>query len=120
MATQVDQAVAWARSKLGTTKYSGRCQAFVADCYAYGAGMPRKSASSAKVARALWLVSTSSACCVPVPFGHLLPKVPAVMWRCALLVLCSLTAGSAASDEAVYPTTKGCLISVQASPESAS
>ena len=59
MATQVEQAIAWARSKLGTTKYSGRCQAFVADCYAYGAGMPRKSASSAKVARALWRVSTS-------------------------------------------------------------
>ena len=59
MATQVQQAIAWARSKLGTTKYAGRCQAFVADCYAYGAGMPRKSASSAKVARALWRVSTN-------------------------------------------------------------
>lgn len=59
MATQVEKAIAWARSKLGTTKYSGRCQAFVADCYAYGAGMPRKSASSAKVARSLWRVSTS-------------------------------------------------------------
>ena len=59
MATQVQQAIVWARSKLGTTKYAGRCQAFVADCYAYGAGMPRKSASSAKVARALWRVSTN-------------------------------------------------------------
>ena len=39
--------------------YKGKCQAFVADCYAYGAGMTRRSASSAKVARNLWRVSTS-------------------------------------------------------------
>lgn len=59
MATQVEKAVAWARGKLGATMYKGKCQAFVADCYAYGAGMTRRSASSAKVARSLWRVSTS-------------------------------------------------------------
>ena len=59
MATQVEQAVAWAKKKLGVTMYKGKCQAFVADCYAYGAGMTRRSASSAKVARNLWRVSTS-------------------------------------------------------------
>lgn len=59
MATQVQQAIAWARQKLGSSAYAGRCQAFVADAYAKGAGMPRKSASTAKAARNLWRVSTS-------------------------------------------------------------
>lgn len=66
MATQVQLAVNWAKGKLGTTKYSGMCQAFIADAYAYGAGMTRRSASSAKVARNLWRVSTSRA---NVPVG---------------------------------------------------
>lgn len=61
MATQVQNAISWAKKKLGTTKYSGMCQAFVADAYAYGAGMPRRSASTAKAARNLWRVSTSRA-----------------------------------------------------------
>lgn len=59
MATQVELAIAWARKKVGTAAYSGRCQAFVADAYAYGAGMTRRSASTAKAARNLWRVSTS-------------------------------------------------------------
>ena len=59
MATQVQQAIAWARQKLGSSAYAGRCQAFVADAYAKGAGMPRKSAGTAKAARNLWRVSTS-------------------------------------------------------------
>lgn len=59
MATQVEMAIAWARKKLGTAAYSGRCQAFVADAYAYGAGMPRRSAGTANAARNLWRVSTS-------------------------------------------------------------
>lgn len=59
MATQVELAVSWAKSKLGVAAYSGRCQAFVADAYAYGAGMTRKSASTAKAARNLWRTSTS-------------------------------------------------------------
>lgn len=59
MATQVELAIAWARKKVGTAAYSGRCQAFVADAYAYGAGMTRRSASTAKAARDLWRVSTS-------------------------------------------------------------
>ena len=59
MATQVINAIAWAKSKLGTAAYSGRCQAFVADAYAYGAGMPRRSAGTANAARNLWRVSTS-------------------------------------------------------------
>lgn len=59
MATQVINAIAWAKSKLGTAAYSGRCQAFVADAYAYGAGMPRRSAGTANAARNLWRISTS-------------------------------------------------------------
>lgn len=59
MATQVQQAIAWAKKRLGSSAYAGRCQAFVADAYAKGAGMPRKSASTAKAARNLWRVSTS-------------------------------------------------------------
>lgn len=59
MATQVEMAIAWARKKVGTAAYSGRCQAFVADAYAYGAGMPRRSAGTANAARNLWRVSTS-------------------------------------------------------------
>lgn len=59
MATQVEMAIAWARKKVGTAAYSGRCQGFVADAYAYGAGMTRRSASTAKAARNLWRVSTS-------------------------------------------------------------
>ena len=59
MATQVQGAINWARKKLGTKMYSGRCQAFVADAFAYGAGMPRRSAASAKVARSMWRVSKS-------------------------------------------------------------
>lgn len=59
MATQVQQAIAWAKKRLGSSAYAGRCQAFVADAYAKGAGMPRKSASTAKAARKLWRVSTS-------------------------------------------------------------
>ena len=47
MATQVQQAIAWAKKRLGSSAYAGRCQAFVADAYAKGAGMPRKSASTA-------------------------------------------------------------------------
>lgn len=58
MATQVQQAIAWAKKRLGSSAYAGRCQAFVADAYA-NAGMPRKSASTAKAARNLWRVSTS-------------------------------------------------------------
>lgn len=59
MATQVQQAIAWAKKRLGSSAYAGRCQAFVADAYAKGAGMPRKSASTAKAARKLWRVSSS-------------------------------------------------------------
>lgn len=59
MATQVQQAIAWTQKRLGSSAYAGRCQAFVADAYAKGAGMPRKSASTAKAARKLWRVSTS-------------------------------------------------------------
>lgn len=59
MATQVELAIAWARKKIGTAAYSGRCQAFLADAYAYGAGMTRRSASTANAARNLWRVSTS-------------------------------------------------------------
>ena len=59
MATQVELAIAWARKKVGTAAYSGRCQAFVADAYAYGAGMARRSAGTANAARNLWRVSTS-------------------------------------------------------------
>lgn len=59
MATQVQQAINWAKRQIGSTKYSGLCQRFVADAYAYGAGMPKRSASSAKVARKLWRVSMS-------------------------------------------------------------
>lgn len=59
MATQVEAAIAWAKKQVGTAKYSGMCQAFVADAYAYGAGMTRRSASTAKAARNLWRVSTS-------------------------------------------------------------
>lgn len=59
MATQVERAISWAKSKVGTGAYSGLCQAFVADAYAKGAGMPRKSASTANAACNLWRVSTS-------------------------------------------------------------
>ena len=59
MATQVEMAIAWARKKVGTAAYSGRCQTFVADAYAYGAGMTRRSAGTANAARNLWRVSTS-------------------------------------------------------------
>ena len=59
METQVEMAIAWARKKVGTAAYSGRCQAFVADAYAYGAGMPRRSAGTANSARNLWRVSPS-------------------------------------------------------------
>ena len=59
MATQVELAIAWAKNLVGTAQYSGRCQAFVADCYFRGAGMARRSASTAKAARNLWRVSTS-------------------------------------------------------------
>lgn len=59
MATQVQQAIAWAKQRVGSSAYAGRCQAFVADAFAKGAGMPRKSASTAKAARNLWRVSTS-------------------------------------------------------------
>ena len=61
MATQVERAIAWARRQIGVTKYKGRCQAFVADCYYLGAGMPRRSASTANAACSLWRVSTSRA-----------------------------------------------------------
>lgn len=57
MATQAEMAIAWARKKVGTAAYSGRCQAFVADAYAQGAGMQRRSASTAKQARNAWRVS---------------------------------------------------------------
>lgn len=58
-ATQTDKAIAWAKKQLGRSAWAGRCQAFVADCFASGAGMPRRSAESAKAACALWRVSTS-------------------------------------------------------------
>lgn len=61
MATQVEKAIQWARNKVGTASYKGKCQAFVADAYAYGAGMPRRSASTANAACGLWRVSTSRA-----------------------------------------------------------
>ena len=59
MATQVEAAVAWARRQIGSNAYKGRCQAFVADAYHLGAGMPRKSASTAKAARYMWRRSMS-------------------------------------------------------------
>lgn len=86
MATQVEQAVAWAKKKLGVTMYKGKCQAFVADCYAYGAGMTRRSASSAKVARNLWRVSTSQSN-IPVGAAVYLTALPPrsmAMWAFTL------------------------------------
>lgn len=59
MATQVQMAIAWARKQVGSSAYSGRCQAFVADCYSKGAGMTRRSAATATAAWKAWCVSTS-------------------------------------------------------------
>ena len=59
MATQVQMAITWAKKQVGSSAYAGRCQAFVADAYSKGAGMTRRSASTAKAARNLWRVSTS-------------------------------------------------------------
>ena len=66
MATQVEQAVAWAKRRLGSIEYKGYCQRFVSKCYSSGAGMPYANASSAKVARSMWRVSKSRA---NVPVG---------------------------------------------------
>ena len=59
MATQVQNIVSWAKSKVGSKAYSGLCQKFVADAYAYGGGMTRISASTATAAWKSWCVSTS-------------------------------------------------------------
>lgn len=59
MATQVDNAIAWARRQIGSSSYNGRCQAFVADCYSRGAGMTRRSAATATQAYKMWCVSKS-------------------------------------------------------------
>ena len=59
MATAVELAIAWAKRQIGTTRYKGMCQAFVADAYHLGAGQPRRSASTANAACNLWRVSTS-------------------------------------------------------------
>ena len=74
MATQVERAIAYAKSKIGSTRWRkktakgwvGLCQGFVADCYHEGAGMPRRSAGSAEDARKMWQVSSSSA---NIPLG---------------------------------------------------
>ena len=66
MATQVVLAVAWAKKQVGSYAYNKHCQAFVADCFSVGAGMARKSASSAKAACNLWRVSTDKN---NIPFG---------------------------------------------------
>lgn len=58
MATQVEAAIEWAKKKLGNKSYANRCQAFVADAYAYGAGMSRISASTAKQAGDWWIKDT--------------------------------------------------------------
>ena len=59
MATQTQNIVAWAKSKVGSKAYSGLCQKFVADAYAYGGGMTRRSAATATAAWKSWCVSTS-------------------------------------------------------------
>lgn len=59
MATQVQNICAWARKKVGSKSYQGRCQAFVADAYAYGGGMTRRSAATATAAWKSWCKSTS-------------------------------------------------------------
>lgn len=59
MATQTQNIVAWAKKKVGSKAYSGLCQKFVADAYAYGGNMTRRSASTATAAWKSWCVSTS-------------------------------------------------------------
>lgn len=58
--------VAWARSKVGSSAYSGMCQKFVADAYAYGGGLPRVSAATATAAYKSWCVSKSK---TNIPIG---------------------------------------------------
>ena len=57
--SQVQNIVNWARKKVGSTAYKGRCQAFVADAYAYGGGMARRSQSTATAAYKAWCISKS-------------------------------------------------------------
>lgn len=59
MATQTENAIAWAQKQIGKSSWAGKCQAFVADCFARGAGMPRVSAASAKKAYEAWKVSSN-------------------------------------------------------------
>lgn len=60
--SQVSMAIAWARGKVGSMAYKGRCQAFVADAYYAGAGMrPRRSAVNATTAGNQWIISRSRA-----------------------------------------------------------
>ena len=46
-----------ARSMIGSKKYAGRCQAFVADMYASGTKTKRQSKSTANAAASSWIVS---------------------------------------------------------------
>lgn len=59
MATQVQNIVSWAKGKVGSKAYSGLCQKFVAEAYAYGGGLQRVWAGTATNAWKLYGVSTS-------------------------------------------------------------
>lgn len=52
--TQISKILAWAETQIKSTAWSGRCQAFVARAYQAGTGNIA-SASSAKLARELWM-----------------------------------------------------------------
>ena len=56
--SQLEKIISFAKSKIGSTEYAGRCQAFVYWCYKAG-GIDNGSASSAIAAWEKWGVSTS-------------------------------------------------------------
>ena len=63
--SQLDKILNFAKSKIGSTEYVGRCQAFVYQCYKAG-GIDNGSASSAIAAWRKWGVSTSK---TNIPIG---------------------------------------------------
>lgn len=69
MATQVEKAIAWAKSKLGSHSYDGYCQKFVMTAYSSGAGMPYAAIGSAKKAYQTWAVQRGSASMKNIPVG---------------------------------------------------
>ena len=67
MATpSASEIIGWAKSKLGSHKWDGRCQAFVADSYSVGGTYARNSKGTATQAYKAWCKSTSKS---DVPVG---------------------------------------------------